>query len=354
MSDRPTMTQQSENSLEMYDLNCPFCDRVYKLPREKVVKHVGKTIFCRSCGKPFSVPPLPVFESNIGAVIEPPPLDPPHTDERRREISDLKIPNLKSDSIPIAKADPIPIARAVGKSPRAMEKPIRVEAKPPPVVEEPSRAAEEPAPVLGELPRAFAAESLPSIAQVIPIDQDDEPPAFDLHAAIEAPADEDHEPPPYRPTHEHGLVAVRETTTYFHDASTPEGESADRELTLEPPKEGNDGEHFSAAAASAILAADPALHLPPASPTVGMPAGVNLHDAPVAHADEPPSPAPQPLVIAPPTIASAFAPVRSPTSVSIDVSGLTSRLTVLASMSVLIALLLAAILLAMLGYIPHR
>jgi hypothetical protein len=49
-------------SSDIFELNCPFCDKLYKLPREKVMKHVGKSIHCRKCGQPFSIPALPPDE----------------------------------------------------------------------------------------------------------------------------------------------------------------------------------------------------------------------------------------------------------------------------------------------------
>jgi hypothetical protein len=49
-------------STDIYELNCPFCDKLYKLPRDKVIKHAGKFIHCRRCGKPFSIPALPQDE----------------------------------------------------------------------------------------------------------------------------------------------------------------------------------------------------------------------------------------------------------------------------------------------------
>jgi hypothetical protein len=55
-------------STETFELNCPFCDKLYKLPREKVLKHAGRMIHCRKCGKPFSIPTLPGEELQIDSI----------------------------------------------------------------------------------------------------------------------------------------------------------------------------------------------------------------------------------------------------------------------------------------------
>ena len=52
---------------EIYELNCPHCDRAYRLTREKIEQNAGKQIKCRACGQPFV---LPGVES---AEVEPDP-----------------------------------------------------------------------------------------------------------------------------------------------------------------------------------------------------------------------------------------------------------------------------------------
>jgi hypothetical protein len=89
-------------SSDIYELNCPFCDKLYKLPREKVIKHVGKSIHCRKCGQPFSIPALPPEEPDE---ITPPPGEvfpeqPPAATE----------PVIAHESEPIAVAEPEPSA----------------------------------------------------------------------------------------------------------------------------------------------------------------------------------------------------------------------------------------------------
>ena len=58
----------------IYELNCPFCDKLYKLPRDKVLKHAGKSIHCRKCGKPFSIPVVPPDEPPAEAEFEDIPI----------------------------------------------------------------------------------------------------------------------------------------------------------------------------------------------------------------------------------------------------------------------------------------
>lgn len=62
---------------DLFELSCPFCDKHYKVPREKVLKHAGKSIHCRHCGKAFVVPAIPGPETQRAIEFdEPVPLKP--------------------------------------------------------------------------------------------------------------------------------------------------------------------------------------------------------------------------------------------------------------------------------------
>ena len=334
-------------SIDIFDLNCPFCQKVYKLPREKVVKHVGKTIYCRGCGNPFSVPPLPVFESNPGVVLDSPKLvqvaATPKTVAARNDFDDV------GESV--EDRDEIDLAETNGHA-----------------------ASDNPSPI--DLPPPFSADVLPPIEDVLPAM--DEPPRVDLAADAESHPLSDVELPAYRASMEHGVVTVEEDASYFHDGDSSEGATAGDSLGVEPMLDspgsaGASADDSDFADDSVGGAADsfvPEIHafassaqpehvIPPKEPEPerkrvrpkrfvpsevrlpadgppSIPPGLNLDDVPIARA----------VTNSPPQTLSPTAPL--------NFRSLRSRLTFLAVMSVLIALLLAAILLAMLGYIPHR
>lgn len=69
---------------EIYELNCPHCDRAYRLTRDKIEANAGKQIKCRACGQPFVLPGVdaaeeeqayPTVESSEPVASEPVPVE---------------------------------------------------------------------------------------------------------------------------------------------------------------------------------------------------------------------------------------------------------------------------------------
>ncbi|MEM8873753.1 MAG: zinc-ribbon domain-containing protein [Planctomycetota bacterium] len=48
---------------ELYEITCPHCAKVYELPREKIAKHAGSKIQCKTCTGVFLMPALPEVAS---------------------------------------------------------------------------------------------------------------------------------------------------------------------------------------------------------------------------------------------------------------------------------------------------
>ncbi len=88
---------------DIYELNCPFCDKLYKLPRDKVVKHGGKAIHCRKCGQAFSIPILPTVDPEV-AEKEPVPIAAPAAEQEVAPASaaDRDSASVESRAIPHA------------------------------------------------------------------------------------------------------------------------------------------------------------------------------------------------------------------------------------------------------------
>ena len=51
---------------ELYEINCPHCDRPYRLTRQKLLRHAGRTTTCKSCDEQFVIPELPEAERESG------------------------------------------------------------------------------------------------------------------------------------------------------------------------------------------------------------------------------------------------------------------------------------------------
>jgi hypothetical protein len=125
-------------SSETYELNCPFCDKLYKLPREKVVKHVGKSIHCRRCGKPFSIPAIPHddFDETIPVAVPlfaqppakvtsapppPPPAEPPPVQAAHDDPVPAETPAADSTVVETADVETAVVETAVIETGAALE-----------------------------------------------------------------------------------------------------------------------------------------------------------------------------------------------------------------------------------------
>jgi hypothetical protein len=290
---------------ELFELNCPFCDKLYKLPREKVLKHQGKSIHCRKCGQPFSIPAPPEHE--------------------------------------VGDEDGIPIAVAAGSE---AQQPQRVLHQPhaawaavasEPVASQPAAESTFSESTTGEFTTGSTAveEAWPHNAP-------------ELNTTFSDPADEQHiaasDPMPEAVFEQPEQDQSPVPEAHAWDASDHSASDPIHETTMAAPVEAPTADDATYQA-EPTPAADPYLH-----------AAEPLHPAPAAMAETLPIPRARPALIEPESAPASSLPASAalPQQVLDDLAAISRFSAFTAIMSIVITLVLILILLALMGILPKK
>jgi predicted Zn finger-like uncharacterized protein len=147
---------------ELFELNCPHCDRVYRLSRERIEQNVGREIRCRQCNDVFVLPALETAEDaepavplatlgDLPAATSPDPAALPTIDAAPADAASV-------DAVP---ADASAVDGSDGSAVEVAEPVLDPPADPEPLLDAPADGAEADPPAL----EAAAAPDRPAIAR---------------------------------------------------------------------------------------------------------------------------------------------------------------------------------------------